>query len=140
LRAELGRAMIDHRSPAIRVKAAELMTVPDGALARESQDAIADAAVRETHVGVLRALIRTIADHGAANAKVARVLLAAADHAHPAVRLQAVYALSSASNRGLAGGSTKLAALAERDSDPKVRHSACEYAGKLGGDDLLPLY
>jgi hypothetical protein len=141
VRAEAGRAMIGHPSPAVRVKAAELMNLAHGkGPSRESQDAIADAATRERVPGVLRAFIRVIADHGAANANVAKVLLAAADHPDSAVRLQAVYALSSAANRGLAGGAAKLAALAERDADVKVRHSACEYAGKLGGDELLPLY
>jgi hypothetical protein len=139
VRVEVGRAMIGHTSPAVRVKAAELMNAHGGP-ARDSQDAIADAATRERDPGVLRAFIRVIADHGAANPRVAAVLLAAAGHVDHAVRLQAVYALSSATNRGLDGGARKLAALAETDPDPKVRHSACEYAGKLAGDDLLPLY
>lgn len=140
LRAEVGRSMLSHASPAVRVKSAELMKPSHGAASVDSQNAIADAAGRERDPRVLRAFIRVVADHGAANPNVARVLLAAADHADKDVRLQAVYALSSTTNRGLAGGSTKLAALAEHDADPKVRTSACEYAGKLGGDDLLPLY
>jgi HEAT repeats len=140
-RAEVGRAMIGHVSPAVRVKAAELMNIAHGVgPSRESQDAIADAASHERDPGVLRAFIRVIADHGAANPKVATVLLAAAEHTDNAVRLQAVYALTSAKNRGLAGGAPKLAALAEKDSDAKVRTTACEYAGKLASDDLLPLY
>lgn len=141
VRAEVGRSMLAHPSPAVRVKAAELMTVAHGGgPSVESQDAIADAATRERVPGVLRAFIRVIADHGAANAKVGAVLLAAADHADKDVRLQAVYALTSQANRGLAGGSTKLALLAEKDVDAKVRTSACEYAGKLATDDLIPLY
>jgi hypothetical protein len=140
VRADVGRAMIGHTSAAVRIKAAELMNLAHRVgPSRESQDAIADAAGRERDPGVLRAFIRVIADHGS-NPKVASVLLAAADHTDNAVRLQAVYALTSAKNRGLAGGSAKLAALAEKDPDSKVRHSACEYAGKLASDDLLPLY
>ncbi len=141
VRAELGRSMISHASPAVRVKAAELMNVAHGVgPSPESQNAIAEAAGREKHPGVLRAFIRVIADKGAENPKVGAVLLAAADHADKSVRLQAVYALTSQANRGLADGSTKLARLAEKDPDAKVRTTACEYAGKLGGDDLLPLY
>jgi hypothetical protein len=141
MRADVGRSMLSHASPAVRVKSAELMTAPHGAgPSLASQNALADAAAQEKHPGVLRAFIRVIADQGASNPNVARVLLAAADHADAAVRLQAVYALSSQTNRGLAGGSTKLAALAEHDTDAKVRTSACEYAGKLASDDLLPLY
>jgi len=141
VRAEVGRSMLSHASPAVRVKAAELMNVAHGSgPSVESQDAIADAATRERDPGVLRAFIRVIADHGAANAKVGAVLLAAADHADKDVRLQSVYALTSQANRGLVGGSTKLALLAEKDADAKVRTTACEYAGKLAGDDLIPLY
>jgi HEAT repeat protein len=141
VRAELGRSMLSHPSPAVRVKAAELMNVAHGVgPSRESQDAIAEAASRERDPGVLRALIRVIADHGAANPNVGKVLLDAAGHADANVRLQAVYALTSQTNRGLAGGSTKVARLAEADTDLKVRTTACEYAGKLGSDDLIPLY
>ncbi|MBA2543264.1 MAG: HEAT repeat domain-containing protein [Deltaproteobacteria bacterium] len=144
VRAEVGRSMLAHASPAVRVKAAELMHSEHRArgsgLSVENQDAIADAATRERDPGVLRAFIRVIADHGTANAKVGAVLLAAADHADKDVRLQAVYALTSQANRGLAGGSTKLAQLAEKDANAKVRTTACEYAGKLASDDLIPLY
>ena len=141
VRAELGRTMITHASPAVRVKAAELMTAAHGVgPSLESQNAIADAAAKERDPGVLRAFIRVVADQGAANPKVGAVLLAAAEHADKDVRLQAVYALTSQANRGLVGGSTRVAKLAESDSDAKVRTTACEYAGKLAGDDLLPLY
>jgi hypothetical protein len=139
LKAAVGRDMIGSASPAVRVTAAELMQGASG-LSTDSQDAIAEAAGRERDPGVLRAFIRVVADHGATNPRVAAVLLAAADHADKDVRLQAVYALTSATNRGLAGGATKLVALAERDSDQKVRHAACEYGGKLGANELLPLY
>lgn len=141
VRAEVGASMLGHASPAVRVKAAELMNVAHGVgPSRASQDAIADAASRERDPRVLRAMIRVIADHGADNPKVGAVLLAAADHADPDVRLQAVYALTSQSNRGLAGSTGKLARLASDDTEAKVRTAACEYAGKLGSDDLLPLY
>lgn len=141
VRAEVGRSMLSHASPAVRVKAAELMTVAHGVgPSRVSQDAIAEAASRERDPGVLRALIRVIADHGATNPNVGKVLLTAATHADANVRLQAVYALTSQANRGLAGGSTQVARLAEADTDLKVRTTACEYAGKLGTDDLIPLY
>ncbi len=141
VRAELGRSMITHASPAVRVKAAELMNAAHGTgPSLESQDAIAEAAAHERDPGVLRAFIRVVADKGATNPKVGAVLLAAADHADKDVRLQAVYALTSQANRGLVGGSTRVARLAESDSDAKVRTTACEYAGKLASDDLLPLY
>ena len=139
IKAAVGRKMIGSGSPAVRVTAAELMTGPNGT-STESQDAIAEAASREHDPGVLRAFIRVIADDGARNPRVASVLLAAADHADPDVRLQAVYALTSATNRGMHGAAAKLIALAESDREPKVRHTACEYSGKLGSDELLPLY
>ncbi|MEO8701630.1 MAG: HEAT repeat domain-containing protein [Kofleriaceae bacterium] len=129
----VGHDMLASKSPAVRVKAAELV----GASGR---DAIADAAARERDPGVLRAFVHALAGDGASSPKVARVLLAAADHANVDVRLQAVYALALPANRGLAGGAAKLASLAEHDADRKVRSVACEQAGKLGSDELIPLY
>jgi hypothetical protein len=139
-RAELGRAMIGHASPAVRIKAAELMNVKHGKGPKpEDQDVIADAASRERDPGVLRAFIKIIADKGMANPKVAQVLLAATEHADTEVRLQAVFALTSPPNRGLAGAAAKLVKLAD-DREPKVRNTACAFAGKLGTDELLPMY
>jgi hypothetical protein len=38
------------------------------------------------------------------------------------------------------GGPEKLAAMVEGDADPKVRSTACEYAGKLGAPSLVATY
>jgi hypothetical protein len=140
-RAELGRAMIGNASPAVRIKAAELMNIQHGKGPKpEHQDVIAEAASHERDPNVLRAFIKVIADKAASNPKVAQVLLAATEHADKDVRLQAVNALTSPANRGLAGAPAKLIQLAENDREPKVRSAACAYAGKLGSDELLPMY
>jgi hypothetical protein len=89
---------------------------------------------------VLRAFLRVIADHGMKNRKVGAILVGATRHADKDVRLQGIYALSSPANRGVPDATTRLAALATDDPEPKVRQAACEYSGRLGSDDLLPMY
>src|SRR5204863_1377281 len=43
-------------------------------------------------------------------------------------------------NRGMEGAAGKLVTLAETDPDPRVRHAACENAGRVGGDAVISLY
>jgi len=135
LDAPLGGKLLRHASPAIRVKAAELMA---GTI--EGRTAIADAAAIERDLGVLQAYIRAVAHDGARVPRVGAMLLAATDHADPAIRLAAVDALSLAANRWLTGGPEKLVAVARGDRDAKVRQAACEKGGKLGNEAFLPLY
>ena len=135
LDAHAGGRLLHHASPAIRVKAAELM-----ADTIESRDAIAGAMAVERDPGVLQAFIRAVADDGARVPKVGAMLLAVAGHADPAIRLQAISAIALPANRQMAGGPEKLVAMAEQDADPKVRQVACEKGGKLGNDVFLPLY
>lgn len=122
----LGTFMLRSESPVVRVKGASLAPA-----------AIAETATNEQHPGVLQAFVHATRTRGSEPA-VARLLLAAADHASPDVRLQAVAAI--AENRGMAGGAEKLVALAQRDPDAGVRHSACELGGKLGSKLFLPVY
>ncbi len=135
LDAQLGGKLLRHGAPAIRVKTVELM-----ADTVETRTAIAEAAGAERDPGVLHAYIRAVADDGARVPKVGAMLLAAADHADPAIRLAAVDALSRAANRWLTGGPEKLVAVARSDRDPRVRRAACAQGGKLGNDVFLPLY
>lgn len=122
----LGTFMLRSESPVVRVKGAAL-----------APDAIAATATNEMHPGVLQAFVRAIRTRGS-DPMVARLLLAAADHTSPEVRLQAVGAISQ--NRGMAGGAEKLVALAQQDPDAGVRHSACELGGKLASKLFLPVY
>jgi hypothetical protein len=135
LDAHAGARLLRHTSPAIRVKAAELM-----ADTIESRDAIAAAMAVERDPSVLQAFIRAVADDGARVPKVGEALLAMAGHADRAVRVQALSAIALPANRAMAGGPEKLVAMAERDADPEVRRLACEKGGKLGSEVFLPLY
>ena len=128
---ELGRRLIAHPAPAIRVHAAVMLArTPDGA------DAIAAVAATERHAGVLQAFVRSVA-HASERPQVAQMLLAAARHADRDVRLEAVAALVA---RDVPGAAAQLAQLAEHDSDADVRAAACSGAGKLGDHALLPVY
>ncbi len=135
----LGKELVGHESPAVRIKAAGLMSSFLGTKG-SSQDLIVEAAKNEKHPAVLRALIRTVSNDGAKNPKVAEMLLATANHESPVVRKATVYALSSTWNREMKGGPEKLIELMEKDADMEVRAAACEYAGHLGDDKFMPAY
>lgn len=135
----LGQKLIGHRSPAVRIKAAQMMGSMLGT-AKSSQKILVEAAEKEKHPAVLTAIVRTIRNDGAKNADVGKLLLTLADHDDPKIRKEAVYALSSTWNRELDGGPEKLIAMMEGDADADVRKAACEYAGKLGDDKLFAPY
>jgi hypothetical protein len=134
--AALGRKLIGHASPAVRLEAAGLMWSFFGTDA-SSRAAMVEAAGREQHTGVLRSMLDTVANDGGKDPKVAELLLASARHADPRVRLKAVYAISSSWNRTMRGQIEALIALA-RDPDLEVRAAACEYGGRLGNEAFLP--
>jgi hypothetical protein len=135
----LGKELLGHAAPAVRIKAAGLMSSFLGTKG-SSQDMIVEAAKNEKHPAVLKALIRTVSNDGAKNPKVAEMLLWAANHESPVVRRSAVYALSSSWNREMKGGPEKLIELMEKDADEDVRAAACEYAGNLGDEKFMPSF
>jgi len=136
---KVGEKMIGHASPAVRVQAATMMRVR-GQLTPASLAAIEKVARGERDPRVLEAFIRIAGKQGAANPSAAALLLTAAGHADTGVRLDAIEAIAAVENRGMHGAAEKLVALAETDSDPRVRRAACEQAGRLGTDTVLPLY
>ncbi len=136
MNAKLGEKLLSHSAPAVRVKAAQIMSGMTGTAA-SSQDAIVLAAAKEKDSQVLQAFIRTVWNDGAKNPKVAAFLIGMADHPEKEVRLQAVYALSSSWNKDMKGGPEKLAKVVQDDKELKVRAAACEYGGKLGNKVML---
>ncbi len=131
----LGTSLLRHRAPAVRIEAAKLMG-SDAA----SRLAIVDSARREAVPAVRQAYVRILADEGARLPPVAQFLLESADHATAAVRLDALDAITSPANRGMAGGAAKIIAMVERDPDASVRRTACSRGGKLGDAMLVPMY
>lgn len=131
----LGTRLMAHRAPAVRIEAAKLMG-SDAA----SRLAIVDSARRETVPAVRQAYVRLLADDGARLPPVAQFLLESADHPTSAVRLDALDAITSPANRGMAGGAATIIAMVERDPDASVRRTACSLGGKLGDAMLVPMY
>jgi len=135
--AALGRKLIGHESPAVRLYAAGLMASVFGT-DDSSQNALVEAAKKEQHTGVLRSILDTVANDGGKNPAVAELLLASAKHPDAQVRLKAVYSIASSWNKTMKGQIETLADLAAHDSDGEVRAAACKYGGKLGNDAFMP--
>jgi hypothetical protein len=127
---KVGESMIGSASPAVRVQAATMM-LARGKLSAKSIDAITRVAASERDPRVLEAFIRIVGSEQ----RAAPLLLTAADHPDVGVRLDAVEALAHNP-----AGAEKLVMMAEHDADQRVRRSACEQAGRLGLDAVLPLY
>jgi len=135
----LGKELLGHESPAVRIKASGLMSSIFGTKG-DSQNLIVEAAKNEKNVSVLRAFVRTVSNDGAKNPKVAEMLLALSTHESPVVRKSVVYALSSTWNREMKGCPEKLIEMAEKDADEEVRMAALEYAGHLGDEKFMPMF
>ena len=92
--------------------------------------------------GIGAATARLAAERGCAVCVNYRRNREAADasHADAGVRLEAIETIALPENRGMEGAAGKLVTLAETDPDPRVRHAACENAGRVGGDAVISLY
>lgn len=136
---EISKKLLAHESAAVRIKAIDLLGAPVGT-SPEARALILESFPKEPNPGVLVAMLRVVTNDGARDDKIGQLLIAALDHKDLDVRAQAIYALSSSSNKKLAGGAERLARAALRDPDMQIRKAACEYAGKLGDESLLPTY
>jgi hypothetical protein len=131
----LGRKLLAHHAPAVRIEAATLLAVD-----APSRDAIVDAARYETDVHVREAMIRVIASDGARFPRVGEFLLESTQFPVSGIRAQALDALTRPASRALPGAAVRVLAMAERDPDPALRRAACASGGKLGDPVFLPFY
>ena len=129
----LGSRLLAHRAPAVRIQAASM-------LGAEGANVIVDAARREHDDRVREAMIHTLAPEAAGNARVAAFVLESTQHVAPAVRAQALDALTRPSSRTIPGAAARVLAMAERDPDPALRREACATGGKLGDALFVPFY
>ena len=129
--AELGRKLLGHDAPAVRLQAAQLL--PRRRL--EDQDLLAAAGEREPDPEVRAALVSLVGEAARGNGKVAAFVLASADHAARQVRIHTARALGRAGFRP-----DKLAAMITEDPEPAVRVAACESGGALGDKVLVAAF
>jgi hypothetical protein len=87
---------------------------------------------------VLEAFVRIAGKQATQDRDASALLLAATHHHDGGVRLDA--ALAIAANPRMPGAAQALVSLAETDADPRVRRAACEEAGRVGSDVVLPFY
>lgn len=135
----LGRKLLDNPAPAVRVQAASMVESILGT-STENSKAVAALAKKEKDIAVLKALLHAVWNNGAKNPDIAAMLLSLAAHDNAHVRATAAVGISSPWNKRMAGGVEKLIQLIEKDPDAKVKEAACEYAGQLDDDRLIPVY
>jgi hypothetical protein len=135
----LGLKHINHASPAVRWTAAGLLGGFFGASANV-QEAVLKAIPEEKHPVVLAKLVGAVGSSASRNPKVGELLLKMADHESEVVRMEAISWLTTSFAKGLAGSADKVIEKVQKDPSPKVQAYACEYAGRLGDERLVPIY
>ncbi len=134
----LGKKHISHESPAVRLQAATLMGSLFGA-SQESQQAIVDAAKKETVPGVLKAMLRTVSSSISKNPAVLALMMQYTSHENAQVRKEVVSALTSSWSKGTEGTLEKAMQMVEKDADEDVRRYGCSRLGARGDERALPL-
>ncbi len=134
----LGVKLLTSDKIALRVKAAELLESGYGGGA-PGQAALLAAFASEQNQDVRLAFMRAMGAYASLDPKTAEALIAALGDKALEVRAHAVYALTEPLNKRLPGLIDHLMKVIKTDPEPKLRRVACEHAGKLGDEKLLPL-
>ncbi len=134
----LGVKLLTSDKVALRVKASELLELGYGG-GKEGKDALLTAYAAEKDKDVRLAFMRAMGAYASLDPKTAEVLVAALGDKELEVRAHAIYALTEPLNKKLKGVTEQLIKVIKNDPEPKLRRVACEHAGKLGDEKLLPL-
>lgn len=135
--AGLGRKHIGHASPAVRLQAANLTASVFGADG-SSQAAIVEAAAKEENPFVLKSMLRSVGSSVRKNPAVKDLVLAKADHAEEAVRMEAATWLTSSWAAGTDATLEKAISMLDGDASLKLRKYVCSTLGKRADDRALP--
>ncbi len=135
----LGKKHLGHKHPAVRIRAAQMMSSFLGS-SEETRKIILATIAKEKHPAVVAALMEVVGSSGSKDPAVGKMLLAKADDPSPVVRRKAIGWLTSSWSKKVAGRIAKLKEKMEKDPDPKTQQAACSQAGKTGDDQLIPAY
>ena len=139
LMAGIGKKHLTHESPAVRLKSVQLMSSFFGA-GDETRKIVLEGIDKEEHPAVVKAMVGVVGSSGSKSPEVAALLLRLADHKEPMVRKECISWLSTSFSKKVEGRVEKLIEKMEKDADMDVRAYACEVAGKIGDDRLIPVY
>lgn len=135
----LGSKYIGHESPAIRYKAADLMSSLFGADA-STQKAIVDAAKKEQVPGVLANMIQTVGSKHKSNEDVKQLLLSSADHPSERVRMEALGWFLTSFGEGVPGTFEKVLEKMAKDPSNKVRAHLCSRLYGSSDERAIPIF
>jgi hypothetical protein len=124
MNAELGKKLIDHEHPAVRLQAAKLMQSVFGSN-KEVQKVIIAAAKDEKEPAVLAAMLRTVGSKHKTNEDIKKLLLQMADHESPVVRREAMSWFLTSFGEGVEGTFDKVLEKVENDPSEDVRAYLC---------------
>ncbi|MBN2496655.1 MAG: HEAT repeat domain-containing protein [Deltaproteobacteria bacterium] len=139
MHSKLGRKHMGHKSPAVRYYAVGLMgSAFAGGVAADDVAAIIKAAKKEKDIEVLAHMIDTIGSNQAKNPAVGKFLLGMLRHKQARIRKAAISELAAwgKKTKGVVPAFTQVL---KKEKDPAIKAYACERAGELESDKLLPV-
>lgn len=134
----LGAKYIGHESPAIRYKAADLMSSLFGANAA-MQKTIVEAANKEKVPGVLANMIQAVGSKHKGNPEVKALLMSGADHPSERVRTESMGWFLTSFGRDVPGTFEKVMEKIDKDPSTKVRASLCSKLYGSSDERAIPI-
>lgn len=135
----LGARYIGDASPAIRFKAADLMSSMLGADA-STQKIIVDAAKKEQVPAVLANMIQAVGSKHKGNADITQLLMTSADHPSERVRTEAMGWFLTSFGQGVPGTFEKVTDKLAKDPSLKLRGYLCSRLYGSQDERALPLF
>jgi hypothetical protein len=129
LNAKVGKELIGHKSPAVRLQAAKMMQSVFGSN-EDVQKVIVDAAKKEKTPAVLAAMLRTVGSRHKQSEDIKQLLLQMADHENDTVRREALSWFLTTFGEGVPGTFDKVLEKMEKDPSLEVKTYLC---GRLYG-------
>ncbi|MFH2009623.1 MAG: HEAT repeat domain-containing protein [bacterium] len=137
--AEKAPKWLGHESPVVRYHAAGLLSSAwAGGVKRDNIAVIIAAGEKEKSPPVLKYMLDVIDSSQAKDPRVGAFIVKHTEHEHELVRQQAVWSLAAWGQR-TKGAVDAMLRVIKKDKSMKVRKSACEGAGKLEDEKVLPL-
>lgn len=136
---KLGKELITHEHPAVRLQASKLLQSAFGA-SKETQELLVKAAKAEKEPAALAAMLRTIGSRHKDQPEIKALLLAMADHPAEPVRREAMSWFLTNFGEGVEGTFEKVLDKVENDPSEDVRAYLC---GRLYGSSderALPVF
>ncbi len=133
-----GLELLKSKSPSLRYRAVSMLSSAwAGGMKEANVNAIIEVGKAEKNIAVLRHMLDAMSSNQKKHPQVGKFIIANLKHPNEAVRLRAVWSLA-AWGRDTKGAAKAMLAVIKKDESKKIQRAACEGAGKLDDESVLP--